>query len=132
MAQVVAILDSTTFDWRAAGVGIQLAFHPEDCCHWGNYETKTRTLWIGPTAFANVARLRYVVLHEAGHAWQITGGKWTQLMADLEPWGYSGASALEAGADCVASIWGASTSHYWTCAAAAKALVQRRLAGDWQ
>lgn len=131
MAHVVALLDSTGFDWRAAGVSIQLAFHPDDCCHWGNYETATRRLWIGPTAFASASRLRYVVLHEAAHAWQITGGQWARLMTDMQPWGYSGADALEHGADCVASVWGATTSHYWSCPAAARALMQRRLAGDW-
>lgn len=131
MAQVVSILDSSTMDWRSAGVSVQLAFHPDDCCHWGNYETATKTLWIGPTAFATPARLRYVVLHEVAHAWQVIGSKWTQLMNDMKPWGHSGAAALEYGADCVASLWGSTMSHYWSCPAAARALMQRRLAGDW-
>jgi hypothetical protein len=31
-------------------------------------------VWIGPTAFGNLTRLRYVVLHELGHAWQYHTG----------------------------------------------------------
>jgi hypothetical protein len=34
-------------------------------------------------------------------------------------------------ADCIAAVWGAQTDHYWSCPADARALVSRRLSGDW-
>jgi hypothetical protein len=43
---------------------------------------------------------------------------------------YSGNEALEYSADCIATVWGATTSNYWTCPAAARSLVTRRLSGD--
>jgi hypothetical protein len=131
LQQVEAIADSGGFDWRAAGVTIHIGYNPDACCHWGIYDYRDNSLWIGPTAFAGQSRLRYVVLHELGHAWQWATGRRGQLAADMAPWGYSGNDALEYGADCVATVWGARTNHYWTCPAAAQALVSRRLAGDW-
>jgi hypothetical protein len=131
MAQVEAIADSSGFDWRAAGVTFHVAYHPEACCHWGIYDYRDDSLWIGPSAFASSARLRYVVLHELAHAWQWATGRLGRLAADMASWGYSGNDALEYGADCVATVWGARTDNYWSCPAAAQALVSRRLAGDW-
>jgi hypothetical protein len=131
LEQVEAIADAAGFDWRAAGVTIHIGYNPDACCHWGIYDYRDNSLWIGPTAFASPTRLRYVVLHELGHAWQWATGQRGQLAADLAPWGYSGTDALEYGADCVATIWGAQTDHYWSCPAAAQAVVSRRLSGDW-
>jgi hypothetical protein len=55
------------------------------------------------------------------------------LSADMAPWGHRGPDGLEAGADCISAVWGASTkaAHYWSCPPAAAARVARRLAGDW-
>jgi hypothetical protein len=131
LAQVEAIADSSGFDWRAAGVVIHAAFNPTDCCHWGIYDYRDNSLWIGPTAFGNATRLRYVVLHELGHAWQWTSGHKDQLAADMAPWGVSGEAALEYSADCVATVEGAQMDNYWACPAAAQAIVRQRLAGDW-
>ena len=131
LQQVESIADRAGFDWRAAGVTIHIGYNPDACCHWGIYDYRDNSLWIGPTAFASPTRLRYVVLHELGHAWQWATGQRGQLAADLAPWGYSGTDALEYGADCVATIWGAQTDHYWSCPAAAQAVVSRRLSGDW-
>lgn len=131
LAQVEAIADTSGFDWRAAGVTFHIAYHPEACCHWGIYDYRDNSLWIGPSAFASSARLRYVVLHELAHAWHWATGRRSQLAADMAPWGYSGNEALEYSADCIATTWGATTSNYWTCPAAAQSLVTRRLSGDW-
>jgi hypothetical protein len=131
LARVMAIADESGWDWRGAGVVIHIAFHPDGCCHWGIYDPADSTLWVGPTAFANATRLRYVVLHEVAHAWQWHSGRFSQLVADLAPWRLSGRDSLEAGADCVATLWGARTNHYWTCPSDAQALMLRRLAGDW-
>jgi hypothetical protein len=132
VAQVVAILDSAGWDWRAAGVTVRLGDHPEDPGHWGVYDSRTREVWVGSGAFAGRALLRYVVLHEAAHGWQYTSGRFSTLYADMAPFGHApGRPALEAGADCVASLWGATTSHYWKCPAAARSVMARRLAGDW-
>jgi hypothetical protein len=132
--QAESIADESRWNWRGAGVVIHVRFHPEACCHWGIYDPRDNSLWIGPTAFANTTRLRYVVLHELGHAWQWNSGHLDQLAADMTPWGHSGNDGLEAGADCISVVWGASAKagHYWTCPSNAAALVARRLAGDWR
>ena len=109
-----------------------IGFFPGDCCHWGVYDSQRSTVWIGPTAFDNEARLRYVVLHELAHTWQYRTGQFAQLTADYQPWGWSTiGESLEAGADCIANVWGATGGHYWSCPAAAQALAAHRLAGDW-
>jgi hypothetical protein len=125
--------DSTGWDWRTSGVGMTVAYHPEDCCHWGVYDSRRRVLYIGPNAFRTDERLRYVVLHELAHAWQYQTGRFTELIADYKAFGVSGtAAALEAGADCIARVWGAVSDHYWRCPDAAAALAARRLGGDWR
>jgi hypothetical protein len=131
--QAEAIADSSGWDWRRAGVVILARFHPEECCHWGVYDPRSKSLWIGPSAFANPSRLRYTVLHELGHAWQWRSGRLDRLSADMAPWRRRGMAALEAGADCISVVWGASprSGHYWACPPAAARLVARRLAGDW-
>lgn len=130
--QIEAIADGSGWNWRSAGVRLTVGFFPGDCCHWGIYESERRTVWIGPTAFGNPERLRYVVLHELAHAWQYHTGRFTELIADYQPWGRSTpAEALEAGGDCIATLWGATGHHYWQCPAAALQVAARRLAGDW-
>jgi len=133
--QVESIADTSGWDWRKVHVHFRIGFYPEDCCHWGVYDPQDhKTIWIGPTAFDNPARLRYVVLHELAHAWQWHSHRLKKLSADMAPWGYKDVDALEAGADCIATLWGADAAigHYWTCPSAAQDLMSRRLAGQWQ
>jgi hypothetical protein len=126
--QVKAIADTSGWDWRAAGVTYVVGFHPQACCHWGVWDFRSSTIYIGPTAFASANRLRYVVLHETAHAWQYRAGPMhTIMMKDYTGWGYTGVRALEAGADCVAALWGATTSHYWRCPTQALAVAAREL-----
>ncbi|MGH9034196.1 MAG: hypothetical protein ACRD0O_00400 [Acidimicrobiia bacterium] len=130
--QIEAIADGTGWNWRAAGVRLTVGFYPGDCCHWGIYDSARETVWIGPSAFGHPERLRYVVLHELGHAWQYNTGRFDELIADYRPWGRSTPTeALEAGGDCIATLWGATDHHYWACPAAALRTAARRLAGDW-
>jgi hypothetical protein len=130
--RIEAIADGSGWNWRAAGISLSVGFHPADCCHWGLYDSERQTVWIGPTAFGNTTRLRYVVLHELAHAWQYTSGHLGQLMADYQPWGRSDpAAAVESGGDCIATLWGATDHHYWQCPTAALQLAARRLNGDW-
>ena len=134
LQQVEAIADTSGWDWRAVHVHFRIAFDPEACCHWGVYDQADhKTIWIGPTAFGDATRLRYVVLHELGHAWQWHTHRLKKLEADMAPWGYADLDALEAGADCIAADWGASVTmgHYWSCPPDAQALMARRLAGQW-
>jgi hypothetical protein len=126
-----AVADRTGFDWRGAGVTVHLGYHPQFCCHWGIYDYRSRGIWIGPSAFDNPTRLRYVLLHELGHAWQWATGHQDRLAADMAPWA-TGPDALEYNADCIATLWGARVGYYWSCPAEARAVVSRRLAGDWQ
>ena len=131
-AQVEAIADSSGWDWRAAGVRFNLSFHPTGR-NWGVYERDTGIIWIGPTAFGDPNRLRYVVLHELAHAWQYRQNRFAQFISDYATWGFKTIGpALEAGADCVAALWGAARGHYWNCPADARALAIRRLGGDWR
>jgi hypothetical protein len=124
-----AIADASGWDWRSAGVSYVAAFHPEACCHWGVYDPRDGRAYIGPSAFASAERLRYVVLHETAHAWQFRAGPTKALMGDYARWGYRGTAALEAGADCIAALWGASRDqgHYWHCPDAALAVAAREL-----
>jgi hypothetical protein len=132
-AQVEAIADSSGWNWRAAGVRFTIGFYPADCCHWGVYESAQSIIWVGPTAFDDQNRLRYVVLHELAHAWQYRQNRFAQFISDYTAWGFNTIGpALEAGADCVADVWGAPGGHYWNCTPDARALTTRRLAGDWR
>ena len=132
-AAVEAIADSSGWDWRAAGVRFAMGFYPADCCHWGVYESAKSVIWIGPTAFEDQGRLRYVVLHELAHAWQYRQNRFAQFITDYAAWGFDTIGpALEAGADCLANVWGAVGGHYWSCPADARALAARRLSGDWR
>ena len=131
-ARVEAIADSSGWDWRAAGVRFNLSFHPTGR-NWGVYERDTGIIWIGPTAFADANRLRYVVLHELAHGWQYHQNRFGDFITDYARWGFRTIGpALEASADCVAALWGATRGHYWTCPADARALAVRRLQGDWR
>jgi hypothetical protein len=133
--QVERIADTSGWDWRKVHVHFKIGFYPADCCHWGVYDQYDhKTIWIGPTAFGDAARIRYVVLHELAHAWQWHSHRLTKLQADMAPWGYQDVAALEAGADCIATQWGAdlASGHYWACASDAQALMARRLAGQWK
>jgi hypothetical protein len=131
-AAVEAIADSSGWNWRAAGVRFNLSFYPSDCCHWGVYEAAKSVIWVGPTAFADANRLRYVVLHELAHAWQYRQNRFAQFIADYSVWGFTTIGpALEAAADCLANVWGAVGGHYWSCPANARALAARRVHGDW-
>jgi hypothetical protein len=132
-AQVEAIADSSGWNWRAAGVRFNMGFYPPDCCHWGVYESARSIIWIGPSAFEDQSRLRYVVLHELAHAWQYRQNRFAQFISDYAAWGFNTIGpALEAGADCLANVWGAAGGHYWTCRPDARALAARRLTGDWR
>jgi hypothetical protein len=129
-----AIAASSGWDWRRADVAIHVGFHPEACCHWGIYDSGDGSIWIGPSAFANATRLRYTVLHELGHAWQWRSGHLDQLAADMARWRHRGDVRLEASADCISVVWGASpkAGHYWACPLSAANLAARRLAADWR
>jgi hypothetical protein len=131
LQQVQAIADSSGWNWRAAGVSYVIGFHPEACCHWGIYDSRSGAIYVGPTAFATADRLRYVVLHETAHAWQYRAAPIQALMGDYARWGYRGANALEAGADCIATLWGAARGqgHYWHCPDGALAVAARERGG---
>lgn len=129
--QIERDLDSVGWDWRAAGVTLRIGYHPQECCHWGVYDFRDRTMWLGPSAFANDSRLRYVSRHELAHAWQWTSGHLPQIKDDMRPWGRAGMAALEAQADCVVALWGAGRGRYWNCPPPAMTLAARRLNGDW-
>lgn len=129
--RVERVLDRSGWDWRGAGIRVHLRYHPDDCCHWGIYDYRTRTIWIGPTAHRHPRRLRYVALHELAHAWLLLAGKPDVIASDLWPWRHTGISLAELAADCIALLWGGGTGHYWRCPPEARRIIARRLDGDW-
>ena len=131
LTRVERQLDSSGWGWREAGVKVRIGYHPEDCCHGGTYDFRTRTMWIGPSAFRTERVLRYVVLHELAHGWQSTSTHMQTVWPDMRQWGRSGMLAIEANADCIAAHWGAGRGYYWDCPPDARALAARRLANDW-
>lgn len=130
LARVERHLDSSGWGWREAGVKLRLGFYPGACCHMGTYHFPSRTMWIGPSAFRSERRLRYVALHELAHGWQSTSTHMRTARADMQRWGRSGMSGIEAHADCLAAHWGAGRGHYWDCPTDARALAAFRLAED--
>lgn len=111
---------------------VRLGHHPRRCCHWGVYDFRARTMWIGPGAFRSDRRLRYVARHELAHAWQLGSNHVQTVVDDMHRWGATATiTAAEMQADCVAAEWGAGPGHYWDCPADARSLAGRRLAGDW-
>jgi hypothetical protein len=127
--QVEAIADASAWNWRAAGITYVVGFHPRACCHWGVYDPRRATIYVGPSAFRNADRLRYVVLHETAHAWQYRAAGTQAVSGDYARWGHTGAKGLEVGADCIATLWGAARSqgHYWRCPDGALAVAARQL-----
>jgi len=113
--RVETIADGLPFNWRAAGVTLKAECAPNRShCRWGLYTVATNTVWVGTDAFATNARLFYVVAHEMAHAWQFTNNPHAR-MNDLADWGHTGVDGLEAAADCLATAWGATANHYWSC-----------------
>ena len=131
LTRVERQLDSSGWGWRESGVKVRIGYHPEDCCHGGTYDFRTRTIFIGPSAFRTERILRYVVLHELAHGWQSTSTHMESVWPDMRQWGRSGMNAIEANADCIAAHWGGGRGYYWDCPPAARALAARRLADDW-
>lgn len=97
--------------------------------HWGVYERSANRVWVGTGAFAQPARLRYVVAHELGHAWYYVAASPAQRARLDAAVGGAGAEAAEWVADCIAFHWGADQSHYWGCPEPARAAVGSILAG---
>lgn len=138
MIEIADLIPAESFNWRTLGPPIQMlaAFAPApECCHWGTYDFRTHTLWIGPTAFASTAILRYVILHELGHAWQysLPTNRLDRLRQDFQ--GLTSIPPLEASADCLAKVWAIDASQpataphgaYWDCPAPALQLTRQEL-----
>jgi len=128
LAQIHAIANTVPFNWKGHGVTFHDGCEPgRGRCPWGSWVAPTKDIWIGPGAFQSQARLHYVVAHELAHAWQYANDP-AARMNDLEDWGKSGVDGLEAAADCIAKLWGATMSHYWDCPSDARAHMQGVLA----
>ena len=128
-----AIADSTGWDWRAAGVRFTMGFYPADCCHWGVYERPSRSSGSGRAP----SPTRTGCATSCSTSWPTAGSTArtasSEFISDYSRWGFGTIGpALEAGADCVADVWGALRGHYWNCPADAQALAARRLGGDWR
>lgn len=113
--RIEVIADQLPFNWRAAGVTLTAECAPNrSYCHWGLYTVADNTVWVGTEAFSTNTRLFYVVAHELAHAWQFRNDPYAR-MEDLAAWDHTGVDGLEAAADCLAKVWGATANHYWEC-----------------
>ena len=125
---VEEIADSIGYDWRSAGGVIHYGCPPgsrcycsETSCHYGSVfgaEGRKRVdVWIFEQAFVSESRLRYVVLHEIAHVWQVYMRGWEGRYGDFERWLPRGVDPMEATADCLAKVWGARPPRYayWDC-----------------
>jgi hypothetical protein len=86
--------------------------------HWGVYEPVSNVVYVGASVFSDPARLRYVVTHELAHAYYFRAATAAQrgaFGAAVAGGPQVRGGAGELFADCVAYLWGATTSHYWSC-----------------
>lgn len=131
--RVIAVADSTPFDWRGNGVTFHLGCTALIQCTNGSYEYESRRIWVKP----NLARadLESAVLHELAHAWQMTVRGWPAAAYDVSGWVYPDyplrpenesdsyfalRTGLEAAAECLAAAWGAPRELlWWDCPAGA-------------
>jgi len=133
LSAIKDIADSIGYDWRSAGGVIHYGCPPgsrcycsETSCHYGSVfgaEGRKRVdVWIFEHAFVSESRLRYVVLHEIAHVWQVQMRGWEGRYGDFERWLPRGVDPMEATADCLAKVWGASPPRYayWDCPAPAE------------
>lgn len=120
---VERILGSVPSLAAASGAAVHVGEAPMAPGHWGVYEPRTNVVYVSSAAFSDGARLHYVVAHELAHAYWYQVATGTQRLAFAAA--VAGGPAVRGGAgelyaDCVASLWGATTSYYWTCPAPAR------------
>ncbi len=125
LTRIIAIADRTGFDWRAAGGTYVYGCPPSELssCTLGAYVPATRTMYVSSGAFTTRVLLEYIVLHELAHLWQFTLCPPPLRTGSLAPFGLSGTDALQAGADCLATHWGARFRGYYRCPPEAVAVV---------
>jgi hypothetical protein len=102
----------------ASGATVRIGDAPMAPGHWGVYEPTTNVVYAGHGAFADGRRLQYVVAHELAHAYYFkvaTDEQRAALDAATEGGPAVRGGTMELTADCIALIWGATTSHYWSC-----------------
>jgi hypothetical protein len=123
-AQLDALLPTLPAVLFEGGATVHYGYNPLDtCCHAGGYNPTPNDVWIGQSAFATPARLRYVVVHELAHSLHLQTDRGSALTTAVSnapvvragPW-----DASEKVADCVAWVLApvetaASGITYWAC-----------------
>ena len=130
---IIEIADSIGYDWRSAGGRMNYGCPARSSCHCSETSCKYGVVigiegrkrvdvWIFEHAFISENRLRYVVLHEIAHVWQVQMRGWRGGYGDFERWLPRGVDPMEATADCLAKVWGAQPPRYayWNCPASAE------------
>jgi hypothetical protein len=113
--RIDAVLAKLPYNPRLAGWSVVVGDDPVYPGHWGVTEAGSRTIYIGPNAFADDARLYMVVAHESAHAfiggWSVA--QQSRVLSAMPP----GMNPNEAYADCQAILWGAdpTVTAYWSC-----------------
>jgi len=129
--QVEGVLGTVPRLAAASGAVVQVGDAPMAPGHWGVYEPRTNVVYVSGAAFVDGARLHYVVAHELAHAYWFQVATGTQRVAFGAA--VAGGPSVRGGAgelfaDCVASLWGATTSYYWTCPPPARDAVAAAIA----
>jgi hypothetical protein len=116
------------FDWRAAGVTIEVGCHPVagDGCPLGvavPLGARTRIVLSPASAFLTDGGLEVLVAHELAHGWQFRqapGRRPGAALVGLDVERPVGIDLAELEADCLVVVWGIAlideaTLNYWTC-----------------
>ena len=127
------IANSTEYDWASAGAVLNYGCPPGrrcSCTEFGcEYGLVTGAVgrnridvWIYESAFSSRSQLKYTVLHEIAHVWQVQIRGWDGGWGDFNRWLPRGVDPMEATADCLAKVWGASPVRYsyWNCPSGAE------------
>jgi hypothetical protein len=120
------IADSTGYAWATNGATFYLGCPQDfDCfcsahrCPFGLIQwvdgINRFDIWIIENAFKDTETLKYTVLHEIAHVWQIKTRGSSDRWKDFSQWDFGTVDPYEATADCLAFAWGATVSAYYDC-----------------
>ena len=126
LTRIKKIADSVGYPWAARGATFHFGCPPEADCFCGSscllgeirwkygFETSF-DIWITENAFVDEDTLKFTVLHEMAHVWQITTRGPDDKYEDFSNWDFGGVDPMEATADCLASAWGGVGYIYYDC-----------------
>ena len=126
LTRIKKIADSVGYPWGAKGVTFHFGCPPNADCqcgsscilgeiHWRSGSKASFDIWITENAFRDEDTVKFTVLHEMAHVWQITTRGPDDKYEDFSNWDFGGVDPMEATADCLASAWGGVGYIYYEC-----------------